>query len=170
MALTADLISYFTGIATNHTAINHTADEQHFIHGWLEDIINKTPSTLNYPMLILEPYDWRIMGNDSNAELKWTTGISIWKNCSDVNQDMAERQGLLDECEQIILEIIARMRLDRDEPGMGVPFKYMLLQQFELEGIQAGQHSLHDRVGWRAILAANKPQLMAVDNSIWTDL
>lgn len=103
-----DYVAYFREIARTNTRIKG------FYHGNADEIIGATRTEINYPALWLETPSLVLTDNGAQQIMGNRVGaITILKNAPTDNQE--QKDLILEECEEILLQCLAKMRKDRKE-------------------------------------------------------
>lgn len=107
----SDYVSYFEAIARQHVQLNHTSTACHFAYGDIENLMTNQRSNLLYPALLLEWYEASFHNEFEDNILHAKTGafsiVSKNNTKGNLNDD-----AILDACQQIGLDIIARIRTE----------------------------------------------------------
>ncbi len=70
MATFTEYVQYFENIAKNHKSIRHSQGNKHFFKIELEELMTGLRSSINYPALVIEGYDFRYQDAASDNVLK----------------------------------------------------------------------------------------------------
>jgi hypothetical protein len=154
----AAFVAYFRQLASQHKRLAGS-----FVHGPSRRIVEGGRSKLSYPLLwletpalVLEEKD----GTDPNGrrECALLILINIPANQADAAQDQAWA-----EAEQIMLQIVSRIRRDR---------KNRLFSSFRLTSAIEPVNTLtvNNEYGWRVEFEVSKPAGLCYDPTQWTSL
>jgi|SRR6056297_962686 len=105
------LSQYFEDLASNHVALNHTAQEQHFFRIDAEEYLIGITTKVYYPFLSLESYDsnFNAPGNDNVAI---TRNIAFMLVDKYKQGDYNAMNAIYDNMEEIALDILNRINED----------------------------------------------------------
>lgn len=106
--------TYFEAIATAHTAINDFI----FDNG-REEVIDRLRSNIAYPVMWLDAYSNRLNDNKGDQLLGSKTGSLVVMQRPTPDRDANDIEA---DCEQIIVDIISRIRKDWQEGIVHVQF------------------------------------------------
>lgn len=164
MAKFSDLITYFSGLATKHKSIGHSAQEKHFFRFEIDEVlagINR--SDVNYPMLILEGYNFDFTDDKSDNVLKNRHGAFVLLDHVKDVTDYAAIHDKWDALEVICDDILAKIKADKRNPLTPV------VRSFDLSSIEVYliKNEINNTVGMRVLFALTSPQSMEVNASRW---
>lgn len=107
------LVLYFEQLAANHKWINHSREEKHFFRFELDEVLSGIPVAMNYPVLILEGYNFKLGDHKSDNPLKVRFGaFMILDHVKDIG-DYDHIHSVWDTMEVIGDDIIGRIRADK---------------------------------------------------------
>lgn len=115
-----DIIAYFRHLATTHIALQHTAENKHFFRFELEEVLTGIRSTINYPCLILEGYDFGYSDNNSDNLIKGRNGAFILLDHATHPDDFDRIDEIYDAMEEIADDILAKIKSDKRNTS--IPF------------------------------------------------
>ncbi len=137
-----DLVDYFKSLAEKHVSIRHSALAKHFYRFELDEVITGMCSSIKYPAMILEGYDFNYIESASDNILKRRSGAFIIIDHARDTKNFDEIHEIWERCEEIGNDILIKMRTDK-ESGLypvlrdfnineseGVPFPVISLGQF----------------------------------------
>lgn len=118
MAKFSDLIKYFQGLAETHIDILHSEQEKHFFRFEIDEVlagINR--SDVNFPMLILEGYNFGYTDNKSDNLLKNRRGAFVLLDHISDPTDHNELHDVWEELEVIGDDILLKIKADKRNPN-----------------------------------------------------
>lgn len=118
MAKFSDLVSYFENLAAKHIDILHSEAEKHFFRFEIDEVlagINRTD--VNFPMLILEGYNFGYTDNRSDNLLKNRNGAFVLLDRIADPSDYNELHRTWDELELIGDDILLKIKADKRNPN-----------------------------------------------------
>ncbi len=108
----SDYVGYFENVAVKNKKIRHSNVAKHFYRMDIWEVLSSLPSAIEYPALILESYEGRVMDNLSDNLIDKQTGsFSIIGNAGSTD-DFDLKNKILDDCKVVVMEIIAKMIWD----------------------------------------------------------
>ena len=166
MATFNDLISYFENIAAKHKNIGHTEEEKHFFRMEIDEVlagINRTD--VNYPMLILEGYGFAFTDNRSDNLLKNREGaFMVIDHIPDLSDhDLIHQKW--DEIEEIITEILIKIKIDKRNPLTPV------VRNFDFESVNGSLilNEIGNDVGIRVTYTITSPTTNEINPDKWIE-
>ncbi len=108
--------AYFSGIADKHT------DIQFFVYGGIEVYQSELKNKTTYPVLHLEPYDCSFVNNGHDNFYGSKRG-SLVIGERHKEGDFAQIDAIEARCEQIVIDIIAKIQAERNEGELYTEFK-----------------------------------------------
>ena len=114
MSTYLNYISYFENLANEY--LGHTSEEKHFFRKGLEEFLNGLQTSVNYPAMLLDSYDFKYNDNgadDVNKER--TIAFLIIDNAADT-EDYNRIDEIYNNTEAIIDNIFNRLRADMRWP------------------------------------------------------
>lgn len=164
-AFISNYIAYFENLAKLHAEILHTDTEKHFFRMESSEIINGMTSEVNWPVMILEAYDFNLLSRNTNNVLKSQNGSFMILMKPDNEQDFDSIHDIWGKCERIGSEIITRMfndRYDVAEPVVG----------FDMNSVTAHPVAtdIEGSYGYRFNFSLINRHKHIVDPDNWTDL
>lgn len=133
MAKFSDLVAYFEGLATKHKSIRHSVQEKHFFRFEIDEVlagINR--SDVNFPLLILEGYNFDFTDNQSDNVLKNRHGAFVLLDHIKDATDYTAIHEKWDTLEIIGDDILAKIKADKRNPLTPV------VRSFDFASVQAG--------------------------------
>ncbi len=128
-----DYINYFESIAAEF--LNHTPTEKHFFRMGLEEFLNGLQTSVNYPAMLLDKYDYKYIDNGSDDVMKERTiAFLIIDNASDT-EDYTRIDNIFDFTENIIDRIFNKIRNDIHYPKNDF-LKYIYLNNIEVTPVE----------------------------------
>jgi len=114
MATYKDYTDYFKGLAVEF--LGHSDNEKHFFRKGLDEFLNSQQTTVNYPAMLLDRFDFAYAdyGGD-NVQEPLTAAFIVCDYCSD-NQDYDRIDEIMDSTKLLIDKIYNRIRADREQP------------------------------------------------------
>lgn len=144
MAKFSDLVSYFEQLATEHASIRHSAKNHHFYRFELDEVLTGMCTSLNYPALILEGYDFDFTDAGSDNVIKNRHGAFILIDKVQDLKDYNRIHEVWDNLEEIGTDILIRMLEDKRNRDVTVlrdfDISESIGQIFSVQ--QLGQHGL----------------------------
>lgn len=123
-------IDYFRTIAEEHVAIKHTETEKHFYEFVEQEF---TGTSINDPALVLIPPRAQLVDQKSNNINKMMLH-EFWLLKSIPKQNYAFRQAWMDDAEEIGLDIISRIKKEKEDMTGGAQNRLWL--GFEPSSVQ----------------------------------
>lgn len=109
-----DYTAYFEQIAIDLLA--HSSVEKHFFRKGLEEFLNGLSTSVNYPALLLEKYDFSFTDNGADNVMKERTiAFTICDHAADI-EDYDRIDEIMSFTEGIVDQIYNRMRKDMSPP------------------------------------------------------
>ena len=157
-----NLISYFKKIASSHVSILHTEENKHFFRFELEEVLTGIKSTINYPALILEGYDFAYEDSQSDNLIKNRNGAFILLDHATHPDDFDRIDNIYDEMEEIADDIIAKIKCDKR--NIQIPF----IVGFDFDKVQGMMIKGADQTfGMRITFTISSPRDITVNQDKW---
>ena len=162
----SDLITYFESLACQHFQIRHTEHEKHFFRFEVDEVlagINRTD--VNYPLLVLEGYNFEFTDQKSDNLIKNRSGAFILLGQITDQTDYGQVHEVWDRLEQIGDDIIARIRHDKQSRQVPV------VRDFNLDSVQASLliNAYGNNAGIRYTFTISSPQPSEMDPEKWME-
>lgn len=128
----SDLVAYFREIATKHKSIAHSTLNKHFFRFEINEVLaglNRTD--VNYPMLILEGYNFDYTDNKSDNVLKNRHGAFVLLDHISDPTDYEAIHLKWDTLEQIGDDILNKIKSDKSNPLTPV------IRNFDFQNVEA---------------------------------
>ena len=128
----SDLVSYFRELAVKHKSIAHSSMEKHFFRFEINEVLaglNRTD--VNYPMLILEGYNFNYTDNKSDNLLKNRHGAFILLDHIADPSDYEDIHNKWDALEQIGDDLLNKIKADKSNPLTPV------VRSFDFQNVEA---------------------------------
>lgn len=159
-----DLIAYFESLATRHRDIRHSLTEKHFFRFEVDEVlagINRTD--VNYPMLVLEGYNFGFTDQTSDNLIKNRSGAFILLGQISDLSDYGQVHEVWDSLEQLGDDILARIRSDKQSRQVPV------VRDFNLDSVQASLlvNAYGNNAGIRYTFTISSVQPSEVDPDKW---
>lgn len=114
MSTYTDYTAYFKQLAVD--LIGETDTEKHFFRKGLDEFLNGMSTSVNYPALLLDKYDFKYTDNGGDNIMKVRTiAFIICDHASDI-EDYDRLDEITDLTEGLIDRIYNRIRQDAEEP------------------------------------------------------
>ena len=157
-----DLIAYFKYIASSHIALQHTDENKHFFRFELEEVLTGIRSSINYPALILEGYDFGYSDNNSDNLMKCRNGAFILLDHAMHADDFDRIDEIYDEMESIADDILAKIKADKR--NLSVPF----IAGFDINKTEGQMLKGNDQTfGIRITFTIDSPKEIVVNPEKW---
>ena len=157
------LYNYFQRLASQNIDIAHTSTKKHFYRLDLDEVLNKLPSGIHFPAMILEGYGISFTDKFSDNVMKNNQcAFYILKGIKDIN-NIDEKVQAFDDAEQIALEILRRLKHDKRN--------FYFLSNFdfnEAEGIMV-ENTINYAVGWRFVFPLSTSFDADLTTNKWAD-
>ncbi len=128
----SDLVSYFRDLASNHKSILHSDTEKHFFRFEINEVLaGLNRSDVNYPLLILEGYNFDYTDNKSDNLLKNRHGAFILLDHISDPSDYDTIHLKWDTLEQIGDDILNKIKSDKYNPLTPV------IRSFDFQNVEA---------------------------------
>mgnify|MGYP001765790163 CR=1 FL=1 len=163
----SDLVTYFETLARQHKSIGHSDQEKHFFRFEIEEVlagINRTDS--EYPMLVLEGYNFDYTDNKSDNILKnRNMAFDLLDVVKDIT-DYSEIHDVWNRMEAIGDDILARVKADKRNPQTPV------VSDFSFASVQAIPiiNETGNNAGIRYTFSLVSPAPADVDPEKWSDI
>lgn len=159
-----DLIAYFESLATRHRDIRHCQTEKHFFRFEVDEVlagINRLD--VNYPMLVLEGYNFGFTDQNSDNLIKNRSGAFILLGQISDLSDYGQVHEVWDALEQLGDDILARIRSDKQSR------KVPVVRDFNLDSVQASLlvNAYGNNAGIRYTFTISSVQPSDVDLEKW---
>ena len=166
MSSFSDLVTYFENLARYHKSIGHTEQEKHFFRFEIEEVLaglNRTDS--DYPMLVLEGYNFDYTDNRSDNILKNRRGAFVLLDVVTDTTDPYEIHEVWNRMEEIGDDILARIKADKYNPLTPV------VRDFQFSTVQAIPliNETGNNAGIRYTFAITSPAPADVDTEKWLE-
>ena len=166
MSSFSDLVTYFENLARYHKSIGHTEQEKHFFRFEIEEVLaglNRTDS--DYPMLVLEGYNFDYTDNRSDNILKNRRGAFVLLDVVTDTTDPDEIHEVWNRMEEIGDDILARIKADKYNPLTPV------VRDFQFSTVQAIPliNETGNNAGIRYTFAITSPAPADVDTEKWLE-
>jgi hypothetical protein len=128
----SDLVGYFKDIAVKHKSIGHSDLEKHFFRFEINEVLaglNRTD--VNYPMLILEGYNFDYTDNKSDNLLKNRNGAFVLLSHINDPTDYQDIHEKWDALESIGDDILNKIKSDKSNPLTPV------VRSFDFQNVEA---------------------------------
>jgi hypothetical protein len=162
----SDLITYFENLSKKHISILHSEAEKHFFRFEIDEVLaGFNRMDINYPMLILEGYNFDFTDNKSDNLLKNRRGAFVLlDHVADIT-DYSEIHNQWDALEIIGDDILAKIKADKRNPLTPV------VANFDFASIQANliMNEIGNTVGIRYLFAITSPASTDVDELKWLE-
>jgi hypothetical protein len=162
----SDLITYFEILSRQHVQIRHSDQEKHFFHFEVDEVlagINRTD--VNYPMLVLEGYNFGFTDQNSDNLIKNRSGAFILLRQITDQSDYSQVHEVWDQLEQIGDDILSRIRSDKQSRRVPV------VRDFNLDSVQASLliNAYGNNAGIRYTFTISSVQTADVDPEKWQE-
>lgn len=124
-----DYTTYFKQLATDY--LGHSPEEKHFFRKGLEEFLNGMQTSVNYPALLLDKYDFKYDDNGSDSVRKIRTVAFIICDHNPDGEDYEKTDAIQDSCELIVDKIYNRLRKD-----IAPPFDQEFLRYAQMSNVQ----------------------------------
>lgn len=166
MSSFTDLVTYFENIASRHVSIQHTEAEKHFFRFEIDELlggINCTDS--DYPMLVLEGYNFDYSDNRSDNVLKNRRGAFVLLDVVPDITDYNQVHEVWAEMEAIGDDILAKIKADKYNDLTPV------VRDFQFSTVQALPilNETGNNAGIRYTFALTSPAPADVDPEKWIE-
>lgn len=109
-----DYTAYFEKIAID--LLEHSSAEKHFFRKGLEEFLNGLSTSVNYPALLLEKYDFSFTDNGADNVMKERTiAFTVCDHAADI-EDYDRIDEIMSFTEGVVDKIYNRMRKDMSPP------------------------------------------------------
>ena len=161
-------VSYFKELAETHKEIGHMQKEKHFSRLDFEEYILGEVSLNFYPHLILESIEWNTKGQHAdNLFLEAAGAIVVVDKYSSRNDDFADQQNTLNNCFNIVQDILAVMEDDMETLCHDL-ITYFDITSVDIQKLAAG--TFDNATGYRCSFSFSKGSIpVEVDSSKWTN-
>jgi hypothetical protein len=159
----SDLVEYFEKLAGEHVSIAHTATNKHFYRFELDEVLTGMCTSIKYPALILEGYDFNFSESSSDNIRKKRSGAFILIDKITDLKDYNKIHEVWDELELIGDDILVRLRADKESRLVPVlrDFNINECTGTLLSVLELGQH------GIRFTFNLTSPVNSEVDETRW---
>lgn len=159
----SDLVTYFEQIAISHVCIKHSAKDKHFYRFELDEVISGMCSSIKYPALILEGYDFNYNESNSDNIRKRRMGAFILIDHVKDIKDYNRIHQVWDEMEFIGDEILVKMKADKESRLISVLRDFSIA---DCEGVPFDVRQL-GQYGVRFTFNLGSPVNNVVDETRW---
>jgi len=129
-----DYTNYFEGLA--ELFCDHTSNEKHFFRKGLEEFLNGMQTSVNYPALLLNRYDYKYTDNGAdNVQKVRTVAFIVCDNVADM-EDYTAIDTALDTVEVILDRIYNQIRKDIKPSAQHEFLKYAKLGNVQVTPIE----------------------------------
>ncbi len=109
-----DYINYFQQIAID--LLGHSDSEKHFFRKGLEEFLNGLQTSVNYPALLMDKYDFKYNDNGSDDVNKVRSIAFLLIDNAKDTEDYERIDNIYNDMELIVDKIINRIRRDIHHP------------------------------------------------------
>lgn len=134
MSKYTDYTNYFKQLAIEY--FGHSDTEKHFFRKGLEEFLNGMQTSVTYPSLLLDKYDYRYDDNGADNVMKpRTVALIVCDNTADI-EDYDRIDAIMDSTEALVDVIYNRIRKDIRPPFTQEFLKYAKLGNVQVSPVE----------------------------------